>query len=232
MKLTKIIDEEYTDVQSCNNSELKNEKTVEELISAYQRWEINFKKMKDSEIINWATSLVKLGVQELKDIRYDSSDITACTVSLGAFDGEEIFIAGYFISAMVYNHQEEYIKKHQEAHSEYREADRKKYQEKNEERNKYLLITEHFQTPLLGLGAFNKSDILIQGDAGDFLGIYMHSGIIRVSGKARDDIGTNMTGGRIEIIGSYKSIGQNCKGEGIYSRGKKVYPKKIKRIIK
>ncbi|MBR9691436.1 hypothetical protein GOV06_01495 [Candidatus Woesearchaeota archaeon] len=77
------------------------------------------------------------------------------------------------------------------------------------------------------LGAEMKSGkITLEGNAGDRVGRDMKGGEIIVNGNAGENIGYGMEGGTIYLNGDYKSLSKLIEGGEIYHKGKRIYPLK------
>lgn len=65
----------------------------------------------------------------------------------------------------------------------------------------FALHTGHFERPLRFLGFCNSKNVVIEGSVGAMLGTEMSGGMIEVKGDAGYNVGTCMSGGIIEISG-------------------------------
>ncbi len=220
MKLTETIEEEYANVKEIEietyKETYKNSSIHKDLLTAYEKWSKEY-VFKETSLIDYEVFVVQSGIEAIKEIEYDKSDITNFLFMLEKFqDREKFFRTGYFISAMIDHHQ----RKREKKYKEYEKKDQKEHK-KTPDTEDYLIITENFKKELLGLGAFNKKNLQIIGNGGAYLGICMQSGTIRVRGSLNHHVGHKMTGGRIEIEGDMSFIGERCNGE-IYLNGRKV----------
>lgn len=82
------------------------------------------------------------------------------------------------------------------------------------------------------LGAYNKKNLIISGDCGDYLGYEMEGGEIIVFGNSGNFIGYSMKDGKIYIDNlDPTKISRNCKGE-IYKGLREPYGKGPKLVWK
>ena len=76
----------------------------------------------------------------------------------------------------------------------------------------------------LGYCMGGKGEIIVRGDVGDELGMYMTSGKITVLGNAGDSVGLTMDGGEIHLGGGFSSI-KMVLGGRIYHKGRLIVDK-------
>ncbi len=199
MKLTQLIEKEYTHVNEIEIQTSKTSSVQADIFAAYEEW--NKDMILDSihrKGINpkYEFFIVDSGIEKVKKIEYTKEDITAFLIQESFFEVEN-FRIGYFVSALIKHHQEKFP-----------------------DIDNYVIITEYLKGTTFGFGSFNKKNLHIIGDGGAYLGIRMQSGTIHVTGSVSGNVGHKMTGGRIEIDGDMGFISSECEGE-IYHQGKK-----------
>jgi hypothetical protein len=153
-------------------------------------------------------------VSLVQRIKCSSNDVTSFSISLAEFQDEKSFSnrAGLFLSALI-----------------------------NESKAKnFTIITEHLEQRINLLGFNNRKNIIIQGDAGnwvgsgmkagtitvqgnteDWVGAHMEDGTILLQGNTEDWAGIQMEGGTITVQGNVRyNTGESMEGGTIYIEGK------------
>ena len=151
----------------------------------------------------------------IRNIKYSPKDITNFSLSLTEFQDEEVFStkAGFFLIALINESKE----------------------------NNFTIITEHLKHRIDRLGYHNTKNIIVQGDAGDWVGARMtrgtiivkgntggvagyrmEAGTITIKGNTGNLLGDEMNGGTIFLEGEYVSISNYVKGGNIYHKGKPI----------
>jgi len=158
----------------------------------------------------------------IKGIDLTSTDITMFSIALAKLAEENFSQAsGIFLSALINNCTED----------------------------RFAIVAKHFEEPVSCIGYRNTKDIMIDGDAGDFVGLDMEGGAIVVNGRAGreigrgmrngkiivngnagDTVGRYMEGGEIRLEGDYYLLSDNVRGGSIYHKGKLIV-KDGKRLI-
>lgn len=132
----------------------------------------------------------------IKGIKYIAKDVTNFSISLAEFQDEEDFgeRAGIFLSTLINNCKEQ----------------------------NFTIITEHISQPIPHLGDQNTKNIIVEGNAGNWVGWEMKKGCITVEGNAGWGVGRWMEGGMIHLEGDYKSLYNTIVGGDIYHKGKLI----------
>ena len=126
------------------------------------------------EIENFEKSYSEMLVR-IKDIRYSAKDVEAFCIMLPEFQNEANFSfkAGLYLSALMNNCAED----------------------------GFNIATIHIDIPINHLGYQNTKSIIVEGDAGHFLGAWMKSGNLTVKGSVDHHLGTGMEGGTLTVEG-------------------------------
>jgi len=110
---------------------------------------------------------------------YSAKDVTDLSIKLSAYQQHEKFSrSGLFLSALVNNGKE----------------------------LKYEVVTEHLNYPLSWLGFENSKELLVIGDAGNFLGKSMSGGSLELMGNAGQFAGEYLHEGSIVIWGNVDEL--------------------------
>lgn len=128
------------------------------------------------------------------DIDYSAKDVENFSITLAEFQDEERFAdkAGYLLSALVNNGKD----------------------------TEYVIHTHHLSQKIDYLGYANTKNILVDGDAGNFVGQLMKGGKITVNGKAGEGAGMWLAGGAIIVNGNVDcSVGLGMTGGEISING-------------
>ncbi len=140
-------------------------------------WEKTSKDLKKDDLFgvqNYSGAYAKF-LKMARESRYSAKDICAFSLALAEFQGDAYFRikAGIFLSALINNS---------------RRAD-------------FVIHTAHLP-PIHFIGFDNKKNIVVEGDAGNRVGVGMRGGSITVKGDAGHLIGGDMTGGTISVLGN------------------------------
>ena len=132
----------------------------------------------------------KACLKAIEGIQYTSKEVEKISIVLARFQDKSQFTwkAGLFLSALINNCPE----------------------------SDFLIHTQHMDERINGLGIYNTKNIVIEGDAGDYLAEHMSNGTITVRGNAGSAAGAVMKSGEIIING-------NCANQlGFAMKGGKI----------
>jgi hypothetical protein len=129
----------------------------------------------DEAVVPTPEKFYSIALELLEGLTYSSDDVERFSLTLLEFKDEEYFRekAGIFLSALINNGRD----------------------------NDYTVHTNHLGISLSYLGYKNRKNILIKGDGGYGLGLWMESGSISVEGDVKIHVGWNMKGGTITVKG-------------------------------
>ncbi len=212
MKLTDTLENEYANVESQKNTNIKIDSRIEKIVAVYKEW-----------LTYMQTNLVvkQKGILEMGPIassifscqigNYSAEDITYLSTRLIQFQEEDSFAnSGYFLTNLIMR--------------DYQKTKRKE---------PYVVITEHLNTPLdylcsklHGLSELNETaklngpSVYIQGNTGKHTCDGMHSGNVTITGN----IGPNgcyfMEGGLVTVHkNSEESLANHLNGGEIIIYG-------------
>ncbi len=195
MKLTSIIETEYSNISEIHEVSLK---TKDSKIR---------KQMNEMYLICNKSCVGKFGPSHdfklvlniIKDakISYTNEDITAfCFDLLNYEDPYCLSYAGIFLSALIRSHQE-----------------------KRADKQTYTLYTEHLSKYINYIGQDNvQSEIIIKGHVG-FVGNKMISGAINALGEALYNGGNEMKGGKLTVQSAGIIFGSFAEGGELFVTG-------------
>ncbi len=190
MKLEKIINEQYKDVESVVVETLKkkNNEQVETLLEMYTQW-LNITSLGDRMLKKFYEKAHEL-INE-KSSSHSQEDITTFSILLDSFEKENNFAySGIFLSALINNHY-----------------DRTKTEEE------YKLILSHIHTPLHRIGMkTNGAHIFVEGNCGEEVANGMSSGTITLDGNCELGAGYFMKGGTIQVKNAGAFFGEDMTG--------------------
>jgi hypothetical protein len=152
-------------------------------------------------------------LRHIKDIQYTAKDVEKFSIALAEFQGGRYFNerAGYFLSALINNGPE----------------------------SDYVVHTRQLSENIDLLGLKNTKNITLNGNAGQFVGMFMVSGKLIIKGSALWMTGSSLKGGEILIQGNggfylgnqmddgkiivegstEKDVGEHMKGGRIFVHG-------------
>jgi hypothetical protein len=137
-------------------------------------------------------------MEAIAGLAYSPKDVEKFSLALAEYQDTEDFSwkAGYFLSALINNCPE----------------------------SKFAVYTRHLDRRIVCLGVCNTKDIMMDGDAGNFLGYRMLGGRITVNGNTDDFAGRWMVDGEIVINGDGgNSLGDGMQGGKITVKGNVGY---------
>ena len=243
MKLTSLIQTEYSDISAMQELSLKTKDSPMriKMNSTFCEW---LSLINSKGIWKQGTTAFfyrTLGIIQGNKIACGIEDISAFCFDLLEYESAEHFTyAGTFLSALI-----------------------RLYEEKNTNVQTYYLYTEHLVKNLDFIGDENlESEIIIHGNAGYSLGQKMRSGFITVLGNCGDcagygmqagtlkvqnagerlgfyatggkiivqknagkNVGDNLEGARIELFGTYESLSDKMQSGRITHKGKILFDK-------
>ena len=146
--------------------------------------------------------------------KYSSADIYAFSLQLAKFQDEEFFHdwAGIFLSALINTSKDKEIR----------------------------VCTSHLESEISALGFLNHKDIVVEGNGGSHLGIfmwkgsiivnstsncigrYMRGGKITVNGDGGEVVGCDLKGGEIWVNGNIISLSDLIDGGNVFQRGRLI----------
>jgi len=132
--------------------------------------------------------------EQVRAISYSARDVENFSIVLAEFQDEEKFSerAGIFLSALINNGTD----------------------------SDYVIHTQHLSQATSELGYRNIKNIIVDGDAGEWVGLDMKEGSITVHGNVKVRLGNDMLGGTITVNGDVDAyVGSSMKGGCIIVNG-------------
>jgi hypothetical protein len=167
---------------------LERDNEIEVLKRMWEKISMDLERDYHFEVQNYSGAYAKI-LKMARKSRYSAKDICAFSLALPEFQGDAFFRirAGIFLSALINNCKDQ----------------------------EFVIHTAHLP-PIHFIGFDNKKNIVVEGDAGNRVGVGMKGGSIIVKGDAGMVIGGEMIDGTISILGNAGShIGYFMQGGSI-----------------
>ena len=213
MKLTQIIKEEYSDINSEKQRKIEttpNER-VKLLLDIYLLWCSESDNIIPQNVtfrVNpppYEKMIMDFTELKTRSVLYTKEDITTFSFLIQEINTVEHGRIGYFLSSLIDTH---FLRKEQVA-------------DESKTTSPYFISTEGLEY-FVGLGAYNKADIIVSGNGGEYLGIRMQCGSITVHGTCGRAVGQDMCGGTIYLNGLFESYDWMRNGGEIHYQGKRL----------
>ena len=226
MKLTQTLETEYEKVEETKIDTpliIPQSKSLEKLITVWKEWT---EKMANTSHITSSYFLYEKAYDQIRDkkIEYTQEDITNLCGRLIVLQEEDPIpkrkkylpgpstsfgdAFGIFMSALVTKHAisvKREIKK-QIKQKEKREETEQKKQTNKREKTEYIIHTNNPYEPINYIGFHNIGNIIIDGIVGDYAGLAMRFGTLRILGNCGKEVGFFMRGGTIILEKEYQGI--------------------------
>jgi len=174
--------------------DVKEDAVLRELKKAWQAHDI-IKNRHRHRVLSYEDEYYGAVSESLKKLNYSATDVEKFSVALIEFEDEEHFgeKAGLFISALINGCKDE----------------------------QYKIHTRHLKGwDINYLGYKNTKGIIVEGNVGAALGMYMEDGQITVNGDVLDAAGHTLRGGTITINGKGRGrLGTHMEGGSIVLNG-------------
>ncbi len=225
MKLTNIIKEEYSEINEATQSRvhtIPNER-VKLLLDIYESWlseSENIDRYKKIEFrVNpppYERRIMDFTELKTRSVLYTKEDITAFSFAIQELNSTKNIRAGYFLSSLINTHL-----------SRKENSDKEQILQNRinspvpSDSLPYFISTEGIEH-FVGLGAYNKADIIVSGKGGDYLGIRMLCGSITIHGTCGRGVGQDMRGGTIYLNDVFEGYDWMRLGGEIFHKGKRL----------